>query len=81
MEHRRDGAPEADRFPRVHDGSGTQRTYTYLLVDHLRWLERECLSLDKVVLRDLISSATWASFRVGQLVDAANVGPSGYQPR
>lgn len=45
--------PEADRFLRVHDGSGTQRTYAYLLVDHLRWLERECLALDRVVLRDL----------------------------
>ena len=44
---------EADRFLREHDGSGTQRTYAYLLVDHLRWLERECLTLDKVVLRDL----------------------------
>ncbi len=44
---------EADRFLREHDGSGTQRTYAYLLVDHLRWLERECLALDKVVLRDL----------------------------
>ena len=45
--------PEADRFLRVHDGSGTQRTYAYLLVDHLRWLERECLAPDRVVLRDL----------------------------
>ena len=44
---------EADRFLREHDGSGTQRTYAYLLVDHLRWLERECLALDMVVLRDL----------------------------
>lgn len=44
---------EADRFLREHDGSGTQRTYAYLLVDHLRWLERECLAFDKVVLRDL----------------------------
>lgn len=44
---------EADRFLRIHNGSGTQRTYAYLLVDHLRWLERECLTFDKVVLRDL----------------------------
>ena len=44
---------EADRFLRVHEGSGTQRTYAYLLVDHLRWLERECLAFDTVVLRDL----------------------------
>lgn len=44
---------EADRFLRQHDGSGTQRTYAYYLVDHLRWLERECLAFDKVQLRDL----------------------------
>ena len=36
-----------------HDGSGTQRTYAYLLVDHLRWLERECLAFEAVTLRDL----------------------------
>ena len=44
---------EADRFLRRHDGSGTQRTYAYLLVDHLRWLDRECLGLDVVTLKDL----------------------------
>jgi len=44
---------EADRFLREHDGSGTQRTYAYLLVDHLRWLQRECLPLERVGLRDL----------------------------
>jgi hypothetical protein len=44
---------DADRFLRTHDGSGTQRTYAYLLVDHLRWLDRECLALDRVGLRDL----------------------------
>jgi hypothetical protein len=44
---------EADRFLRGHDGSGTQRTYAYYLMDHLRWLERECLALGKVQLRDL----------------------------
>jgi integrase len=44
---------EADRFLRRHEGSGTQRTYAYLLVDHLRWLERECLPLATVTLRDL----------------------------
>jgi integrase len=44
---------EADRFLRLHDGSGTQKTYAYYLVDHLRWLERECLAFKKVVLRDL----------------------------
>ncbi|MGF0320520.1 tyrosine-type recombinase/integrase [Nocardia fluminea] len=44
---------EADRFLRRYEGSGTQRTYAYLLVDHLRWLERECLPLDRVRLLDL----------------------------
>lgn len=44
---------EADRFLRRHEGSGTQRTYAYLLVDHLRWLDRECLAFDTVRLRDL----------------------------
>jgi len=44
---------EADRFLRVHDGSGTQKTYAYYLVDHLRWLERECLALGTVQMRDL----------------------------
>jgi integrase len=44
---------EADRFLRRHDGSGTQRTYAYLLVDHVRWLDQECLPLAAVSLRDL----------------------------
>ena len=44
---------EADGFLGRHEGSGTQRTYAYLLVDHLRWLERECLAVDAVGLRDL----------------------------
>ncbi|MGN9842933.1 hypothetical protein ACTMTI_32905 [Nonomuraea sp. H19] len=43
----------ADRFLRRHEGSGTQRTYAYLLVDHLRWLEPEALALEVVSLRDL----------------------------
>ena len=53
--HRPEGTvhAEADRFLCVHEGSGTQRTYAYLLVDHLRWLERECLAFETVVLRDL----------------------------
>ena len=44
---------EADRFLRRHEGSGTQRTYAYVLVNHLRWMERECLTLGTVRLRDL----------------------------
>ena len=51
---------EADRFLRRHEGSGTQRTYAYVLVDHLRWLERECLTLDRVGCG--IWSAIWASW-------------------
>src|SRR2546430_16599399 len=44
---------EADRFLRAHDGSGTQKTYAYYLVDHLRWLDRECLRLEGARPRDL----------------------------
>jgi integrase len=43
----------ADRFLRGYDGSGTQRTYAYLLLDHLRWLEREALAPETVSLQDL----------------------------
>src|ERR1035437_9776556 len=43
----------ADRFLRGYDGSGTQRTYAYLLVDHLRWLEREALTPQTASLQDL----------------------------
>ncbi len=43
----------ADRFLRLCEGSGTQRTYAYLLVDHLCWVERECLVFGAVTLRDL----------------------------
>ena len=48
LEHR-----EAARFLGEYEGSGTQRTYAYLLVDHLRWLDRECLGLDEVGFTDL----------------------------
>ncbi|MEU9652074.1 tyrosine-type recombinase/integrase [Streptomyces sp. NPDC048110] len=44
---------EADGFLRKYEGLGTQRTYAYYLVDHLRWLERECLTFTTVQLRDL----------------------------
>jgi len=43
----------ADRFLRGYDGSGTQRIYAYLLLDHLRWLEREALAPETVSLQDL----------------------------
>lgn len=44
---------EADRFLRVHDGSGHAEDVRVLPGDHLRWLERECLAFDTVQLRDL----------------------------
>lgn len=45
---------EADRCLRRYEGEpGTQRTYAYLLVDHVRWLEREALPLNAVRMRDL----------------------------
>ncbi len=44
---------EADEFLRTHEGSGSQRTYAYVLVDHLRWMQREGLRVDRVSLRDL----------------------------
>lgn len=45
---------EADRYLRRYDGApGTQRTYAYLIVDHLRWLGREALSFEAVTLQDL----------------------------
>lgn len=42
-----------DRFLRGYEGSGTQRTYAYLLLDHLRWLGREALAPETVTLQDL----------------------------
>ncbi|MGQ4619862.1 tyrosine-type recombinase/integrase [Nocardia sp. R7R-8] len=42
----------ADGFLRARNG-GTDRTYAYLLVDHLRWLVAEGLSPETVTLRDL----------------------------
>ncbi|GAT69510.1 integrase [Planomonospora sphaerica] len=38
---------------RRFEGSNTQRTYAYSLVDHLRWLEREALEFGAVTLMDL----------------------------
>jgi integrase len=50
-----DGAvhEEADGFLRLSEGTGTQKTYAYYLVDHLRWREREGLASESVTLRDL----------------------------
>src|SRR6266540_3994824 len=44
---------QADRFLQAYEGSGTQRTYAYLLLDHLRWFEREALACESARLRDL----------------------------
>jgi integrase len=44
---------EADSFLRTYEGSGTQKTYAYTLVDHLRWRVREGLGTEKVTLLDL----------------------------
>ncbi|CAN3982969.1 hypothetical protein KPATCC21470_5669 [Kitasatospora purpeofusca] len=44
---------EADAFLRLFDGRGTQRTYAYFLVDHLRWRFREGLATEGIGLRDL----------------------------
>lgn len=45
--------PEAERFLARYAGAGTDRTYAFLLVDHLRWLECEGLALGSVSFRNL----------------------------
>jgi integrase len=44
----------ADGFLRMFEGSGTQRTYAFFLVDHLRWLAWEGLAAESVRLEDLL---------------------------
>lgn len=44
---------QADRFLQRFDGSDTQRTYAYHLVDHLRWCVREGLDLQTITVADL----------------------------
>ncbi|MEV7526449.1 tyrosine-type recombinase/integrase [Streptomyces sp. NPDC091371] len=44
---------ESDAFLRTYEGSGTQKTYAYYLVDHLRWRVRERLVTESVRLLDL----------------------------
>ncbi|WP_406292046.1 hypothetical protein [Embleya sp. NBC_00896] len=46
-------------------GGGTDRTYAYLLVDHLRWLEFEGLAAESISLQDLkrYMGAVGAEFR------------------
>ena len=55
----------ADQFLRAYERSGTQRTYAYLLLDHLRWLDREALAPETVSLQDLrrYMAALGASWR------------------
>lgn len=44
---------ESDGYLRMFEGSGTQKTYAYCLVDHLRWRVRERLTTEKVAMLDL----------------------------
>ncbi|NBE51991.1 tyrosine-type recombinase/integrase [Streptomyces boluensis] len=43
----------ADRYLVKFESQGTDRTYAYYLVDHLRWLEHEGLTFETVQFRDL----------------------------
>ncbi|MFF3959864.1 hypothetical protein ACFYY1_42935 [Streptomyces sp. NPDC001890] len=43
----------AERFLSQYAGTGSDRPYAYLLVDHLRWLEHEGLAPESVGFRDL----------------------------
>lgn len=45
--------PAAERYLAAYAGRGSDRTYAYLLVDHLRWLEFEGLTPEAVGFRDL----------------------------
>ncbi|MCX5166314.1 hypothetical protein OOK39_45635 [Streptomyces sp. NBC_00264] len=53
---RPDGAvdAEADSYLRTHEGSGSQKTYAYFLVDHLRWRSRERLTTATAEMTDLL---------------------------
>jgi len=44
---------EADDYLRPFEGSGTQKTYAYALVDHLRWRVREGLTSETITMLDL----------------------------
>src|SRR5258708_18035946 len=44
---------QVDAFLGTHTGSGTQRTYAYVMVDHLRWLAYESLTPDTISIGDL----------------------------
>ncbi|MCX4900867.1 MULTISPECIES: tyrosine-type recombinase/integrase [unclassified Streptomyces] len=53
---RPDGAvdAEADSYLRTHEGSGSQKTYAYFLVDHLRWRSSERLTTATAEMTDLL---------------------------
>ncbi|MFC8406572.1 tyrosine-type recombinase/integrase [Streptomyces griseoincarnatus] len=44
---------EAESYLRGYEGSGSQQTYAYYLVDHLRWRIREGLTTETITLQDL----------------------------
>ncbi|MFD0719135.1 tyrosine-type recombinase/integrase [Streptomyces globosus] len=44
---------EADSYLRVHEGSGSQKTYAYSLVDHMRWRIQEGLTTKTITFLDL----------------------------
>jgi integrase len=44
---------EADSYLRLYEGSGSQETYAYYLVDHLRWRIREGLTTETAKMADL----------------------------
>lgn len=43
----------ADRYLVTYAGTGSDRPYAHLLVDHLRWLRREELAVESVAFADL----------------------------
>jgi integrase len=44
---------EAESYLRLYEGSGSQETYAYYLVDHLRWRIREGLTTETITIMDL----------------------------
>lgn len=44
---------EAESYLRLFEGSGSQETYAYYLVDHLRWRIREGLTTETITIMDL----------------------------
>ncbi|MFE4612126.1 tyrosine-type recombinase/integrase [Streptomyces niveus] len=44
---------EAESYLRLYEGSGSQETYAYHLVDHMRWRQRERLTTETITMMDL----------------------------